>query len=97
MRKALAGSWRVGGHAGLHPRRCTSRIGDGSSLLATLVQAHPASSIQQPLSCLCFHSTPRRRLVGLQAQLARMQADADHTLAEVLPLQHALDEIDAER
>ncbi|EFN55216.1 hypothetical protein CHLNCDRAFT_134458 [Chlorella variabilis] len=26
-----------------------------------------------------------------------MQADADHTLAEVLPLQHALDEIDAER
>lgn len=38
-----------------------------------------------------------RRLVALQAQLAKIQADADHTLAEVLPLQEHLDEIDAER
>ncbi|KAL4418732.1 hypothetical protein ABPG77_001789 [Micractinium sp. CCAP 211/92] len=38
-----------------------------------------------------------RRLVALEVQLARMQADPDHTLAEVLPLQQQLDEIDAER
>jgi hypothetical protein len=35
--------------------------------------------------------------VSLQQKLAVMQADPDHTLAEVLPLQEQLDMIDAER
>ena len=52
---------------------------------------HKADAILlgRPLSC--------RQLVSLQQKLAVMQADPDHTLAEVLPLQEQLDMIDAER
>jgi hypothetical protein len=39
----------------------------------------------------------RSRLQGLQGQLARALAGGELTLGEVLPLQAALDEIDAER
>ena len=39
---------------------------------------------------LCAPAPARRRLLALQARLAKMQADADHTLADVMPLQVCL-------
>lgn len=58
-----------------------------------MLEAMQHSVVEMPPELRDMHG----RLLTLQAQLAKMQADADHTLAEVLPLQEQLDEIDAER
>lgn len=63
------------------------------SLHALLPNPRPALAPPLPAP----GTSTRSRLLALQAKLAAVQADADHTLAEALPLQAELDAIDAER
>ncbi|KAL4428371.1 hypothetical protein ABPG75_002460 [Micractinium tetrahymenae] len=58
-----------------------------------MLEAMQHTAAEMPAELMDMH----RRLTALEAQLAKMQADPDHTLGEVLPLQQQLDEIDAER
>ncbi|PSC69848.1 hypothetical protein C2E20_6606 [Micractinium conductrix] len=58
-----------------------------------MLEAMQHTTAEMPADLQDMHG----RLVALQAQLAKMQADADHTLADVLPLQEQLDAIDTER
>lgn len=54
-----------------------------------------AGTVECCWCCWCFQLFHPCEI--LQPDVTCLQADADHTLAEVLPLQEQLDEIDAER